>query len=234
MTWPNSQTTTSLDADTDTLQNARPEVKGLADKFNQLVAHVTTFMQGLLSSADAATARNTLDVPSKNGAGATGIWGIAVSGSAATAATATNCGRAVQGSGLATGGGVLNTDQIISVTASTQAEAEAGTDNATAMTPLRTAQAISVLSKAIGVGQTWQVMTSSRASSTPYQNTTGRPILVSVTSNSASGESFQVSENGTAWLTVGRYGREVTASFVIPAGWYYKSLSGFTIWTELR
>lgn len=84
MTWPNTQTTNSLDADSDTLQNARPEVKGLADKFNLLVAHVTTVMQGLLSSATAADARNTLDVPARNGAGASGTWGISISGAAAS------------------------------------------------------------------------------------------------------------------------------------------------------
>lgn len=145
MTWPTTQTTNSLDADADTLQNARPEVKGLADKFNLLVAHVTAFMQGLLTSADAATARNTLDVPSKNGAGATGTWGISVTGSAATATTAANVTRSVTGAGLATGGGVLSANQVIAVPAPTQAQAEAGLDNTTAMTPLRTAQAIAVL-----------------------------------------------------------------------------------------
>jgi hypothetical protein len=145
MTWPTTQTTSSLDADTDTLQNARPEVKGLADKFNLLVAHVTTFMQGLLGSADAATARTTLDVPSRNGGGATGTWGVSITGSAASATDATNCSRSVTGAGLASGGGALAADRVITVTKATQAQAEAGTDDATAMTPLRTAQAIAVL-----------------------------------------------------------------------------------------
>lgn len=145
MTWPTTQTTNSLDADTDTLQNARPEVKGLADKFNLLVAHVTAFMQSLLASATAADARTTLDVPSRNGSGASGTWGISVTGSAATAGAATDCGRSVTGAGLASGGGALTADRVITVTAASQAQAEAGTDNATAMTPLRVAQAIAVL-----------------------------------------------------------------------------------------
>jgi hypothetical protein len=50
--------------------------------------------------------------------------------------------RQIQVSGLATGGGDLSADRTINVPAASQAEAEAGTDNAKAMTPLRTAQAI--------------------------------------------------------------------------------------------
>lgn len=50
--------------------------------------------------------------------------------------------RSVQGSGLAIGGGPLSTDRFISVPASTQAQAQAGTDHSTAMTPLRVGQAI--------------------------------------------------------------------------------------------
>lgn len=51
-------------------------------------------------------------------------------------------GRTVTGAGLATGGGDLSANRTITVTASTQAQAEAGTDNTTAMTPLRTLQSI--------------------------------------------------------------------------------------------
>lgn len=53
--------------------------------------------------------------------------------------------RTVSAGGLATGGGALTADRTITVTASTQVQAEAGTDNATAMTPLRVAQAIAAL-----------------------------------------------------------------------------------------
>lgn len=60
-----------------------------------------------------------------------------------TATTATNTTRSVNAAGLATGGGDLTADRTITVPAATQVQAEAGTDNATAMTPLRTAQAIS-------------------------------------------------------------------------------------------
>ncbi len=71
------------------------------------------------------------------------ISGSAVS--ASTATTATNCTRTVSGAGLASGGGALTGNQVITVNASSQAQAEGGTDNSTAMTPLRTAQAIAAL-----------------------------------------------------------------------------------------
>lgn len=48
----------------------------------------------------------------------------------------------VTGGGLVSGGGDLSANRTLTVTGSTQAQAQAGTDNATAMTPLRTKQAI--------------------------------------------------------------------------------------------
>jgi hypothetical protein len=39
--------------------------------------------------------------------------------------------------------------------------------------------------KEIGVGQTWQNVSGSRTSGTTYTNSTGKPIMVSVTANNA-------------------------------------------------
>jgi hypothetical protein len=50
--------------------------------------------------------------------------------------------RSVSAGGLASGGGDLSADRTITVTAATQAEAEAGSNSTTAMTPQRTRQAI--------------------------------------------------------------------------------------------
>lgn len=55
-------------------------------------------------------------------------------------------------------------------------------------------QALAALSS-FGIGQTWQDVTGSRALGTTYYNTTGRPIMVSISINS--------SANGGAALTVG-------------------------------
>lgn len=53
-------------------------------------APVSTFMEDVLASADAATAQGLLEVPSETGAGASGTWPISVTGNASTAGTATN------------------------------------------------------------------------------------------------------------------------------------------------
>ena len=88
MTWPSSDVnTTAMDSGSDT--PPRAEIKSWADKFNQMRNHVSTFMQGLLDDGDAATARTTLDVPSRSGGNASGTWGVDISGNAATATALT-------------------------------------------------------------------------------------------------------------------------------------------------
>lgn len=51
----------------------------------------------------------------------------------------------VTGAGLATGGGALSANQTITVTKSTSAQATAGTDDTTAMTPIRVKDAVAAL-----------------------------------------------------------------------------------------
>jgi hypothetical protein len=167
-----------------------------------------------------------------------------VSGNAGTAGTASNLSRSVTGAGLATGGGTLTGNQVITVPAATQAQAEAGTDNATAMTPLRTEQ--HMLANALGWAQTWQDMTGSRTWSTSYQNTTGKPIQVNIQGRSSTSVEryVDVSQDGVSWLSVGIMPNDNVASFVrtganfvVPTGWYYRvngALSSLNIWAELR
>jgi lysophospholipase L1-like esterase len=61
---------------------------------------------------------------------------------AITALSPVPAARSISAAGLATGGGSLAADRTITVTAASQAEAEAGTATDKAMTPQRTAQAI--------------------------------------------------------------------------------------------
>jgi hypothetical protein len=96
----------------------------------------------------------------------------------------------------------------------------------------------------IGVGQTWQDLTASRALSTTYTNSTGRPIQVSVTATSTSSGSIDLQ------LTVGGVlaGRQYqvppggftavgTVYAIVPAGNTYSctgsGAASFT-WQELR
>jgi hypothetical protein len=135
----------------------------------------------------------------------------------------------------ADGGTVLNTNDL-----ATQAQAQAGTNNTTVMTPLRAADAITALTPSpIGVGQTWQDLTASRTYSTSYQNTTGRPISVNLSLDAGANRSVQVSVNNSTWITVGisAGGSKSAISFIVPASWYYRingSVSTIDAWSELR
>lgn len=92
----------------------------------------------------------------------------------------------------------------------------------------------------IGEGQTWQNVSGSRGVNTAYQNTTGKPIQLSISTAISTDLDFQVSANGSAWLNAQRldnFGVNHIAH-VIPNGWYYRlnAASGLTItyWLELR
>lgn len=75
--------------------------------------------------------------------------------------------------------GAVSSASVTGNWVATQTEAEAGSNNDQIMTPLRTEQ--HMVANALGWGQTWQDVKSSRALSTTYTNSTGRPIFVSVT-----------------------------------------------------
>jgi hypothetical protein len=105
--------------------------------------------QGGTGATDAATARTNLSVPSLTGTGASGTWGVSVTGNAATATTlATARTIALSGdvSGSASFNGSTNatiTGTVVSASATvagkvelaTQAEVDAGTDTVRAVTP---------------------------------------------------------------------------------------------------
>ena len=97
----------------------------------------------------------------------------------------------------------------------------------------------SLVPEGVGVNQTWQDVESSRAVGTSYQNTTGVPIQVSV--EGSKGNTVQVSENGSTWLTMGTLGSPLSwrsaYQFIVPASHYYRVTggSGFDgTWLELR
>lgn len=92
----------------------------------------------------------------------------------------------------------------------------------------------------LGVGQTLQDVTASRAQSTTYTNTTGKPIIVYIKHISPTGGPAAVlTINGSA-VSGGSYSSagpvQAIATAVIPAGGTY-SLSGASTlnsWWELR
>ena len=92
-------------------------------------------------------------------------------------------------------------------------------------------------SSAVGFGQTWQNLSSSRVNGTSYQNTTGRVIMVSL-GNSLTND-VQASSDNATWIQVGREvaGSTYPNQFLVPINWYYRtSGAGGTRfwWAELR
>lgn len=103
-------------------------------------------------------------------------------------------------------------------------------------------QALAALSS-VGYGQTWQILTGSRALATTYYNTTGKPIVVMayITSNSANGISVTMTISGgiaiSASTTASGYGPALVG--IVPPGQSYSAeIVSFTgvlsRWTELR
>lgn len=61
MTWPTvAVSTTHMDSALDNPGNARADIKDHADKFNQVISHVSTYMATVLDDTTAADARTTL------------------------------------------------------------------------------------------------------------------------------------------------------------------------------
>lgn len=99
----------------------------------------------------------------------------------------------------------------------------------------------------IGVGQTWQDVLSSRSEGVNYQNTTGRPIEVSMARHS--GEVWEVfcGASTGSMISLAKFATvdpsipiSVGYSFIVPAGWYYRLVvvEGGPVslrrWVELR
>ena len=94
----------------------------------------------------------------------------------------------------------------------------------------------------LGVGQTWQDVTASRALGTDYTNNTGRPIEVFVTGNgtAVAGSSGVVVIGGVSMGIFGNYGSSAKSgiTFTVPAGTTYRVNAGSNFelyqWAELR
>lgn len=87
----------------------------------------------------------------------------------------------------------------------------------------------------IGIGQTWQDVSGSRANNTVYQNTTGKPIQLRVFIPGSGGGILYVSADNLTWVQLGRTNTANDQYPIIPPGYYYKVDGGnFNGWTELR
>jgi len=101
---------------------------------------------------------------------------------------------------------------------------------------------IPVRTEILGISQTWQNVIGSRAVSTSYQNTTGKPIQVYIDANStvASGRPVEVSTDNATWVQVsqtnGSAGGFVASAFIVSNNHYYRVNGAASLknWAELR
>lgn len=94
--------------------------------------------------------------------------------------------------------------------------------------------------QSLGVGQTWQGVTGSRAINTTYTNTTGRTIVVSIACVLNNGGTVRINVNGVsaAYTTNGQTQSNTTGiSAIVPPGATYNATVGsgsLNEWQELR
>lgn len=91
----------------------------------------------------------------------------------------------------------------------------------------------------LGVGQTWQNLTSSRSSGVTYTNSTGKPIAVAVDTTFAANARVGATVDGINVYSVGvaTSGGDVSATFIVPNNSTYVvtiSNAGLGFWSELR
>jgi hypothetical protein len=116
----------------------------------------------------------------------------------------------------------------------TDAETQTGTDTTRAITPANLKATV------LGLGQTWQDLTGSRSASTTYTNTTGKPIQVAISSNTAATASnYSLIVGGVTMCTQANATNtaRVFVSAIVPNGSTYSltiSGSAIGIWAELR
>lgn len=108
--------------------------------------------------------------------------------------------------------------------------------NATPTTSLAAASKGYVDAVTLGWGQTWQDVTGSRSANTAYQNTTGKPISVSVFVGAIGAtRALEVSADNSNWVEVANTttgGGNMQA--IVPPGHYYRMNGGFHLWREFR
>lgn len=177
---------------------------------------------GGTGASTAASARSNLSVPSATGSGASGTWSIDISGNSATSSVASN---------PASGGSFITSSNIGS-----QSVSYATTSGNGGVTSVNGSTGAVTVPSA-GVGQTWQNLTASRATNTPYTNSTGKPIQVCVYSGDNTGlYYFKVDGVNVAIISAGSgtyaYGN---CSVIVPNGSTYQTSGGsITLWSELR
>jgi hypothetical protein len=100
-------------------------------------------------------------------------------------------------------------------------------------------QALTAMSS-IGYGQTWQDVSGSRAVTTTYYNTTGKPIFVSIATAMSAASDVQATVGGVLFRAANAYTASALSyiTFLVPVGVSYSlssaNVSSIQTWNELR
>jgi hypothetical protein len=88
----------------------------------------------------------------------------------------------------------------------------------------------------VGVGQTWQTLTSSRTSGTTYYNTTGRTIMISGSVSNGASAVLNMVVNGVQALYTQTSNANPGGCTLVPPGASYSITysGGMNYWAELR
>ena len=215
-----------------------------------LVGNVTGNVTGnLAGNADTATALQTsrlIGGVSFNGTANINLPGVNTAGNQNTTGTASNVTGTVAiangGTGATTAGAArtaLGTDNAANLTTGLLATARmASSGTASSSTFLRGDRVWAAISDAgIGVGQTWQSV--SRSGAIWYQNTTGKPIGVSIKWNTGGNALLRVGPDTSTYVTIdqndGDSGEWKHLTTIIPVDhWYYSPNGSFLQFLELR
>ena len=201
---------------------------GLLDAADGLV-NAVPIANGGTGASSASAARTNLVVPSTTGTGASGTWGIDITGTA-TALT-TVLAVVDGGTGVTTSTG---TGAVVLGTSPTLITPALGTP--TALVATNATGTANSLNAGVGVNQTWQNVTASRAVSTTYYNTTGKPIMLNVYPSGSGNGNLALTVDGlhVASANTGTSGVLPTASAIVPSGSSYSVAGPSTQWYELR
>lgn len=130
----------------------------------------------------------------------------------------------------AAGGNTATINGITPAIAS-QAEAEAGSNNTTLMTPLRVQQNVD-LTKTTRFGGT-VVTLKNRATGTVFQNTTGGWLFVTFAGSNNGTSAYVGSTSSPSTLVNSSNATSTGGSFMVPPAWYYYiNYSGLVFWSE--